>query len=416
MFDVDVCIVGTGRVGLPLALSLIDVGLSVVGVDIDENLREAVNGGRMPFHEPGYDELVASRRLTVHATHEVVARCRTIIITVGTPLHNHIESDLSQVQKVLERIAPYLVEGQLVCLRSTVAPGTTAFVRSWLERYTAHRIGERLLLAFCPERIAEGKARQELRSLPQIIGTGDPVSRAAAEALFQRLTGDILHTDYVSAELVKLFNNIARYVHFALANQFALIADTFGANIYEILRMANHRYPRNPIAVPGLTAGTCLRKDFGMINEWSPYPDMLLSAWKMNEYVPAFLVKHMLQRTQLHDRRVAILGWSFKADTDDVRDSLSPKLMRYISRELPLEVRASDHHLPDPLPDTGGLKNHDLDQALAEADCVFVAMNHSRYQEAIRRLAASRPHAWIADIWNLGGIDQIFYQAREVLR
>lgn len=416
MFAFDVCIIGTGRVGLPLALSLIDAGRKVVGVDIDANLRDAVNSGRMPFHEPGYDQLVASRALTVHATHEVVASCRAVVITVGTPLHNHIESDLSQVQRVLEKIAPYLQPGQLICLRSTVAPGTTAFVKAWLERNTAHRIGDGLLLAFCPERIAEGKARQELSTLPQIIGTLDAASRAAAEDVFRVLTADILHTDYVSAELVKLFNNIARYVHFALANQFALVADTFGANIYEILRMANHRYPRNPIAVPGLTAGTCLRKDFGMINEWSPYPDMLLSAWKMNEYVPAFLVKHMLQRTALHDRRVAILGWSFKADTDDVRDSLSPKLMRYIARELPLEVRVSDHHLPDPLPDSGGVQNHAIDVALEGADCVFVAINHSRYPEVLRQLAAQRPEAWIADIWNLGGIDQIFYQARQVLR
>ena len=416
MFAFDVCIIGTGRVGLPLGLSLIDAGLKVVGVDIDAGLRDAVNAGRMPFHEPGYDELIARKRLAVHPSHEVVAGCKTIIITVGTPLHNHIESDLSQVQRVLERIAPFLVAGQLICLRSTVAPGTTTFVKSWLERHTPHRIGDGLLLAFCPERIAEGKARQELRSLPQIVGTQDAASRAAAEELFRVLTGEILHTDYVSAELVKLFNNIARYVHFALANQFALIADTFGANIYEILRMANHRYPRNPIAVPGLTAGTCLRKDFGMINEWSPYPDMLLSAWKMNEYVPAFLVKHMLQRTPLHDRRVAILGWSFKADTDDVRDSLSPKLMRYVSRELPLEVRVSDHHLPDPLPDGGGIKNHAIEEALDGADCVFLAINHSRYPEVIRDLAARRPDAWIADIWNLGGIDQIFYQARQVLR
>ena len=103
-------------------------------------------------------------------------------------------------------------------------------------------------------------------------------------------------TDYVSAELVKLFNNIARYVHFAVANQFALVADTFGANIYEIRRLANHEYPRSHIAMPGLTAGTCLRKDFGMINEWSPYPDMLLAAWKMNEFIPAFLVQHLGKR------------------------------------------------------------------------------------------------------------------------
>jgi UDP-N-acetyl-D-mannosaminuronic acid dehydrogenase len=302
--------------------------------------------------------------------------------------------------------------GHLLCLRSTVAPGTTAFVRRWLERNTTLRVGDTLALAFCPERIAEGKAYEEIRTLPQIIGTEDALSRERARALFAPLAPELLETDYVSAELVKLFNNITRYVHFALANQFALIADTHGANIHEIRRMANLRYPRNQFAAPGLTAGTCLRKDFGMINEWSPYPDLLLSAWKMNEYMPAFLVQHLRQRTPLHDRRVAMLGFSFKADTDDVRDSLAPKLMRYIERETPLSLRVHDPHLSSPLPESGGVENTPLEAALADVDCVFVATNHSGFDVALQRLALTRPDAWIADIWNVAGIDQMFYQAR----
>lgn len=335
-FQYEVCVVGTGRVGLPLALSLLEVGVHVVGLDVDARLRETVNAGRMPFHEPGYDALVASRRFVVHDDPSIVSRARTLVITVGTPLHNHIETDLRQIQRVLEGVAPFLRSGHLICLRSTVAPGTTAFVQRWLSRHTKLEVGRDLGLAFCPERIAEGKAYEELRTLPQIVGAQDADSLAAASALFGRLAPEIMPTDFVSAELVKLFNNISRYVHFALANQFALIADEQGANIHEIRRMANHRYPRNGIAAPGLTAGTCLRKDFGMINEWSPYPDLLLSAWKMNEYIPAFLVQHLRQRTPLHDKRVALLGYSFKADTDDVRDSLAPKLYRYVDRETPV--------------------------------------------------------------------------------
>jgi UDP-N-acetyl-D-mannosaminuronic acid dehydrogenase len=416
-FTYDVCIIGTGRVGLPLALSLIDVGMSVTGVDRDPALRAAVNEGRMPFHEPGYEGLVASGRLRIHGTPEVVAESRTIVITVGTPLHNHIETDLSQIQRVLDEICSHLVPGQLVCLRSTVAPGTTTFVRRWLEQRTPLRVGEDLKLAFCPERIAEGRAREELRSLPQIIGTEDPASREAASELFSRLAPECLGTDYITAELVKLFNNIARYVHFAMANQFALIADTFHANIYEIRQLANYQYPRSYIAAPGLTAGTCLRKDFGMINEWSPYPDLLMSAWKMNEYIPAFLVQHLLQRTSLLDRRVALLGYSFKKDTDDVRDSLAPKLYRYIQRQLPSEIRVTDRFLSDPLPEAGNgtdLRNWTTDAALADADCVFVATNHTGYEEALRATAVRRPEAWIADIWNVGGIDRIFYQAGDL--
>jgi UDP-N-acetyl-D-mannosaminuronic acid dehydrogenase len=416
-FEFDVCIIGTGRVGLPLGLSFVEAGVHAVGVDLDANLRDAVNAGRMPFHEPGYDALVASRRFAVHGTPEVCAKSRALVITVGTPLHNHIETDLSQIQRVLEGLAPYLRPGQLVCLRSTVAPGTTAFVRRWIERNTERRVGVDLLLAFCPERIAEGKAYEELRSLPQIVGAEDAASRDAAVALFGHLAPELMPTNYVTAELVKLSNNIARYVHFALANQLALVADTFGANIYEIRRLANHKYPRNTLAMPGLTAGTCLRKDFGMINEWSPYPDMLLSAWKMNEYIPAFLVEHLRKRTSIHGRRVALLGYSFKADTDDIRDSLAPKLYRYIERQLPLDIFVTDHHLPDPIPDpaNGKVKNWAVDEALADAECVFVATNHSAYGEVLRKLARRNPEAWIADIWNCGGVDQIFYQAGALL-
>ncbi len=416
-FEFEACIVGTGRVGLPLALSMIEVGLNVVGLDVDEELRAAVNNGRMPFDEPGYDDLVASRRLVVHSDAEILSRCAAVVVTVGTPLHTHIETDLTQIRGVLQAMGPHLRAGQLLCLRSTVAPGTTRYVAKWIERHTDLRIGDSLRLAFCPERIAEGKAYEELRTLPQIVGTEDAVSKTAAESLFGRLAPEIMHTDYVSAELVKLFNNIARYVHFALANQFALIADTFGANIYDVRRMANHEYPRSYIAMPGLTAGTCLRKDFGMINEWSPYPDLLLSAWKMNEFIPAFLVQHLKQRTEIHDKRIAVLGYSFKKDTDDTRDSLVPKLVRYIERELPESIRISDRHLPNPIPDAGNgdIENwSDLD-ACSEVDCVFVATNHSGYERTLGAVAEESPSAWVADIWNVGGLNKIFYQAGELL-
>lgn len=410
-FTHDVCIVGTGRVGLPLGLSFVESGLSAFGLDVDAALRETVNAGRMPFHEPGYDALVASRRFQVHADPALAGRARAIVITVGTPLHTHIETDLSQVRRVIESLLPHLRPGQLLCLRSTVAPGTTAYVEGFIERHSTFRIGEDLLLAFCPERIAEGKAHEELRTLPQIVGCEDEPSRLAATALFSKLAPEILPADFVTAELVKLFNNIARYVHFALANQFALVADTFGANIYAIRQLANHKYPRSHIASPGLTAGTCLRKDFGMINEWSPYPDMLLSAWKMNEYIPAFLVKHLGQRISLRDRVVAVLGYTFKQDTDDTRDSLAPKLVRYLERSLPAEIRVTDHHLADPIPDAGNgvIKNWPLEEALRGADCVFVATNHTGYREALRALP---PDVWIADLWNVGGADQVFYAAR----
>ena len=178
--------------------------------------------------------------------------------------------------------------------------------------------------------------------------------------------------------------------------------------------MTNYKYPRNNLAKPGLTAGTCLRKDFGMVNEWSPYPDMLVSAWKMNEYMPLFLVQHMKKRLVLLDRQVAILGYTFKEETDDIRDSLAPKLHRYIERELPSEVRVHEPYLPDPIVDpvNGPVRNVSIEEALDGADCVFVATAHKAYRQVLDDLAMSHPDIWIADIWNMGGIDRIFYQAR----
>lgn len=416
-FDYEVCIIGTGRVGLPLGLSLMEAGVRSIGLDVNAELRQEVNEGRMPFAEPGYDELVARREFRVVDDTSIVATAATIVITVGTPLHNHIETDLSQIERVLEQIAPQLRPGQLVCLRSTVAPGTTEFVRKWLERNTGLTVGEDLFLAFCPERIAEGKSYSELHTLPQIVGSQDPESGFRAARVFGRLTDELLPTDFVTAELVKLFNNILRYVHFALANEFAMVADNYGANIYEARRLANYKYPRSFLAAPGLTAGTCLRKDFGMINESSAYPDMLLSAWKLNEYMPSFMVENLLKRTKLHDETVAVLGFTFKSDTDDLRDSLAPKLWRYIHRQLPLEIRVSDHNLPDPIPEpsVGSPTNWSLDDALDGATVVFVATNHTGYREALTDFGRRNPEAWIADIWNVGNIDQIFYRAGQLV-
>jgi UDP-N-acetyl-D-mannosaminuronic acid dehydrogenase len=175
-------------------------------------------------------------------------------------------------------------------MRSTTAPHTTEYVRKLLERNSDCRVGEDVFLACCPERILEGKAREELFSLPQIIGTEDPKSAARAEDLFSILGVETLHCNFITAELVKLFNNVSRYAYFAIANVLSMIAIDYDAEPYEILRLTNHKYPRPITSKPGFSAGTCLRKDFGMLSEayWSA--DILVSSWRINETMPKFLV------------------------------------------------------------------------------------------------------------------------------
>ncbi len=409
-FEHDVCVIGLGRVGLPLALSLRERGWRVVGVERDSTLREAIDAGRLPFREPGFEPLLRSEPLEVHADVAVAARCEHLVVTVGTPLRANIEADMSEVNAVFDALAPRLRAGQSLVLRSTVSPRTTQMIGRRVARRTGLAIGRDLALTFCPERIAEGKAREELASLPQIVGADDELSGARARALFEGLAPAVFVTSSVNAELLKLFTNIERYVHFAVANQFALVADTLGGNIHEIRRLANDRYPREHIASPGFTGGACLRKDFGMIDEWSPYVGLSTAAWRVNESMPMFLVQHMLQRTPLTDRTIAVLGYSFKAGSDDVRDSLTPKLLRYIERECPAEIRVNDPFLPDPIVDptlAEPLANRSLADCLEGADAIFVAVDHPPYGEALRSRAGSA--AWVADLWNSAGNDQLFY-------
>jgi UDP-N-acetyl-D-mannosaminuronic acid dehydrogenase len=369
----------------------------------------------MPFHENGCDELIKEVDFHIYGEIKEIAECGNIIITVGTPLNAHIETDLSQVSQVVCEVCKYLKPGHNVILRSTVAPGTTRYIRRYIERATPFSIGKDVFLSFCPERIAEGKALKEIHELPQIIGCEDDESYKRAESLFTKLTNDIMRTDYISAELVKLFNNISRYIHFAVANQFAIVADNFDANIYDIIHMSNYKYPRGIIPQPGFTAGTCLRKDFGMLNENIPYNDLLLSAWKINEFLPKFLVDGILKKTSLTGKKIAMLGYTFKKDTDDTRDSLVPKLIRYVEREVPAAVLVHEPHLGPVIDEK--YENVPIGEALAGADVVFLGANHSVFQDGFADICDGvRADTFFVDIWNVGKTQKIFFQKQEVSR
>ena len=414
-FKNDVTVIGTGRVGLPLALSLIKNGLKVNGIDVDKHIIACVAEKKMPFNEPGYPQILMKHGFDLDSDYAKVSDSKYIVITVGTPLQKHIETDLNYIKEVIDQISPHLKREQTIILRSTVSPGTSEYVRKYLEKKTGFKVGNGIYLAFCPERIAEGKALEELEILPQIIGSSDSESGKSAESLFRHLVQDIFHTDFISAELTKLFSNISRYIYFAVSNHFMILADEFGANIFEILEMTNYNYPRQIIARPGFTAGACLRKDFGMINEHIPYTDMLLSAWKINEYVPHFLVDHMRRRTEIHGKKVAVLGYSFKKDSDDPRDSLTPKLIRYIQRDVPMELRVCDPNLGPDIPFENGFKNVSLIEALDDADVVFLAVNHTYFTDHLDEIIQhTKKETWFADVWNMAGQNKIFFQKMEM--
>ncbi len=438
----DVAVIGLGRVGLPLALSFADRGLSTIGVDNDPARLGSLREGTMPFQETGaqqlLDRVAASDRLALSERVADAARARHIVITLGTPSFSHIEIDMRDIRSALDDLLGALQPGHALTLRSTVAPGTTEFVAGYLTKHRGFRIGEEVFVAHAPERIAAGRFLEEIDSLPCIIGgVGERSGEVVAE-LFSVFDAPIVQTTPVQAELAKIWANILRYTLFALPNLLMMDCERYGANVFETIDLVNRDYPRGGLAQPGLTAGTCLRKDFAFSEERSNAPGMLLAVSRVNESVPLFLVEGIRRRLavaggargcgwssgagsggaaangaapshgSLSGRKVAVLGLAFKADTDDERDSLAHKLIRLLEREL-ADVLAHDPHVPTP--------TVSFEEAVQGADVVVVAANHHEFREpsALARIAElAGADCLVVDPWNCWGAGQVFAYAGEL--
>lgn len=413
----DVAIVGLGRVGLPLALSFADRGLTVLGIDNDPERLAAVAAGRMPFQETGTDELIervhATGRLATSERVADAAQADAIVLTLGTPSFSHIEIDMRDIRSALDDLLPHLRPGHTIVLRSTIAPGTTEFVAGYLERQRGLRAGVDVHVAHVPERIATGKFLQEIDTLPCIVGAvGGETSGAHVAQVFDVFDAPIVQTTPVQAELAKIWANIVRYTQFALPNLLMMDCEQYGANVFEVIDLINRDYPRGGIAQPGFTAGTCLRKDFTFSEERSNAPGMLLAVSRVNESVPHFLVQGMKRRSPdatLNGRKVAVLGLAFKGDTDDERDSLAHKLIRLLEREL-ADVAVHDPLVASP--------TQPLEVALHEAQVVVVAANHTAFDPATTRAAIgalAAADALVVDPWNHLGSGQVFAFADELI-
>ncbi len=409
----DVSVVGLGRVGLPLALSFADRGLTVLGIDNDPGRLGAVREGRMPFEETDGQELLgrvhASGRLTLSDRVADAARARHIVITLGTPSFSHIEIDMRDIRSALDDLLGVLAPGHSLILRSTVAPGTTEFVAGYLAKHRGFDVGEDVFVAHAPERIAAGRFIAEIDTLPCIVGGVGARSGEVVGELFAVFRAPIVQTTPVQAELAKIWTNILRYANFALPNLLMMDCERYDANVFEVIDLINRDYPRGGIAQPGFTAGTCLRKDFTFSEERSAAPGMLLAVSRVNESVPLFLLEGAKRRLGgLANRKVAVLGLAFKADTDDERDSLAHKLIRLLEREL-ADVVVHDPHVATP--------TASLEDALDGAEVVVVAANHSEFCEP-RTLAAIAERAQadclVVDPWNCWGAAQVFAYSSEL--
>jgi len=387
----DMVIVGgCGHVGLPLALSFADAGCQVGIHDIDATKLERLARGEMPFMERGADELLArvlrTGRLRMGGDARMLTRTDVVVLVIGTPIDEFMNPSTRVFEHVIGELAPHLVDGSLVILRSTVYPGTTESVERQLEV-----LGRSVDVAFCPERIAEGYALEEMRSLPQIIGASTDRAFERARDVFSRLGVEVVRTSPTEAEMAKLFTNTWRYIKFAIANQFFQIAHSAGLDYGRVLHAVRHRYPRAAdLPGPGFAAGPCLLKDTMQLAAFTPdhFP-MGHAAMLVNEGLPNYIVAEIERQRPLRGMTLGILGMAFKGESDDPRTSLSYKL-RKLAAFRGATVLCSDPYVRDDrlVPQSA---------VIDRSDVIVIGAPHDAYR------GLSVPGKRMVDIWGVTG-------------
>jgi UDP-N-acetyl-D-mannosaminuronic acid dehydrogenase len=386
-FACDIVIVGgCGHAGLPLAIAFAERGARVACYDISAHAIETVNDGRLPFCDPAAElplqRVVTAGRLVASADPAVVATAEHVIVLISG-LDEHASGRPDSVRAALARCSDQFRDGQILILRSVVTPGTTAIA----EKVIASR-GIDMDVAFCPDRIAEGLAMSELFQLPQIVASRTARGLERASRLFSRLTPELIPMTVEEAELAKLFTNAWRYIKFAAANQFYLIATDLGLDYERIRQDLIRGYPRAAdLARAGFAAGPRLLTDTAGLARANANFTLGRAAIAVNQGLPGYLVSKLELRYDLATMTVGVLGMAYKGGSDDTRSSLA-----YLLADL-LAGKAREVLCTDPLV-TGDPDLLPLEEVVDRADLLVIGAPHPQYRD----LRTDTP---VVDIWNL---------------
>jgi UDP-N-acetyl-D-mannosaminuronic acid dehydrogenase len=388
--EADLTVVGGGgHVGIPLVLAFAEAGFRVNVHDVDGAVLDTLRAGRLPFIELGGEELLAAalaRKQLVFTSQAADIAPRTpVIITIGTPVDEFLNPVRKVVQDCIDALLPHLTDGQLLVLRSTVFPGTT----DWLDGYLKRR-GRELLVAFCPERVVQGKGVAELKETPQIISGTTPAAAQAAAALFSPIACELVTATPREAEFAKLFNNAYRYIEFAIANQFYMIAKSAGLDYRHIAHAMKHNYPRaRGIPTPGLAAGPCLFKDTMQLAAFAQNQFSLgHAAMLVNEGLVLHIVDDLDRRYDLAHMTVGLLGMAFKAEIDDTRSSLSYKFKKALGSMAAAVLTTDPFVKSDP-------ELRPLEEVIAKSDLFILCAPHQAYRALD---FAGKP---LVDVWGV---------------
>ena len=367
-----VCIVGgAGHIGTPLGLALSSKGYNVILIDKNKENIKKINHGIMPFIEEGCAKLlkkmISKRKIFATLDLNEVKKCKYIIVCLGTPINKKFKPNLKNFISFFYSLKKYLNRDHIVIIRSSIYPGICNKVFNIIKSYCKN-------LSYCPERIAQGKSLKELPKISQIVSGKNTKSILESGKIFKKICGKIIYTKIIEAELIKLFSNAYRFINFSISNQFYMMCKNQGLDFFKIRNLMRDNYKRNAnIPSAGFTAGPCLLKDTMQLSSFYNHKFSLFhSAKSINENLPIFIIKKLSEKYDLRKKTVGILGLSFKAENDDIRDSLSIKLLNYLKSKK-IRTLQSDEYYKDK-------NNIDKNLLVKKSDIIIVSTPHKAYK------------------------------------
>ena len=368
-----ISVLGLGYIGLPTSLLLANAGYDIVGIDVDTKIVNTLSNGNLPFKEPGLDDLFKSAINKFKASTNVESS-DVYIIAVPTPLDEEIKiADISYVKNASRSIGKVINRDQLVILESTVPPGTSENVVLPILKDSC---SSGFYYAYCPERAIPGKTIGEMVSNDRIIGAINEESYKKTKEIYASFVkGNIYESNVKTAEFVKLMENTYRDINIALANEFSLIAEEFGIDIWKAIRLANH-HPRVDILNPGPgVGGHCLAIDPFFLAGKSKNSRIVKLAREINDFMAFHVVKSAKKMIgDIHNPTITLLGLAYKGDVDDVRESPSLKIKKIAEGEG-FNVKAFD-----PLVKDRSSSCKDINEASLGSDCIILVTDHSEFK------------------------------------
>lgn len=386
-----VVVVGTGFVGLPLALLLASEGIDVVGVDIDEDLTAAINDGTLHVDDRQFEALLQSEEVQSNLVAQTTPEeGDAFVVSVPTPLtHPEKSPNLAHLRAAVESITPYLSRGDVVNIESTIPPRTCETVVTNTLTDAGFEVGEDVHLAHSPERILPGNVLEELVQNDRVVGGATPECADAATRIYEPfLQGEVYQTDLLSAELCKLMENTFRDINVAVANEFALIGEQLETEITEVIELANE-HPRVDILTPGIgVGGHCLPVDPWFLNEVDPeHTNLITTARRINDKMPQFAARRIRRAVAaVDDPAILALGAAYKPNTYDTRNSPAVEIVERLQSEG-YSISHYDARVPD-------MEYDDL-QSLVEREQPDVLLQLVPHDQTVSAISELRP--WLAD-------------------